>query len=114
MQTELEKNLRTAAAVGVWTIMLALSQESAAANDVKREDFARYSDWRAHLMSTGGCGTSGLPRVGGSEMSLVCSDALHLSSDRNEADGVTRVTDTYLFQGATYTVHGGTIVAVFR
>jgi hypothetical protein len=65
-------------------------------------------------MSTGTCGTSGLPRVGGSERALVCSDALHLSSDRNEADGVTRVTDTYLFQGATYTVHGGTIVAVFR
>ena len=66
MQTELDKNLRTAAAVGVWTVLLALSQESAAANDAKREDFARYSDWCAHLMSTGTCGTSGLPRVVGS------------------------------------------------
>lgn len=113
MQTELEKNLRTAAAVGVWTAMLALSQESAATNDPKREDFARYTDWRAHLMATGTCGTSTLPKVGGSELSLMCSDALHLSSDRNEAGSVSRVTDTYLFDGATYTVYGGKIVAVF-
>lgn len=62
MQTELEKNLRTAAAVGVWTAMLALSQESAATNDPKREDFARYTDWRAHLMATGTCGTSTPPQ----------------------------------------------------
>jgi len=52
--------------------------------------------------------------LGGSERALICSDALHLSSDRNEAGGKTQVTDTYLLRGATYTVHSGTIVAVFR
>ena len=52
--------------------------------------------------------------LGGSERALICSDALHLSSDRNKADGKTQVTDTYLLRGATYTVHSGTIVAVFR
>ena len=44
----------------------------------------------------------------------MCSDAVHLSSDRNEIDGKPQVTDTYLLRGATYTVHSGTIVAVFR
>ena len=44
----------------------------------------------------------------------MCSDAPHLSSDRNEAGSVIRVTDTYLFHSATYTVYGGKIVAVFR
>jgi hypothetical protein len=43
----------------------------------------------------------------------MCSDAPHLSSDRNEAGSVIRVTDTYLFDGATYTVYSGKIVAVF-
>ena len=52
--------------------------------------------------------------LGGSERALICSDALHLSSDRNEVGGNTQMTDTYLLRGATYTVHSGIIVAVLR
>jgi hypothetical protein len=114
MQTEMEKNIRTAAAVGVWMAMLALSQESAAAADAVREDFARYGDWREHLMASASCGSSIAPIVRGSDRALMCADALHVSSDRYETQGRTRVTDTYLFEEATYTVYGGTIVAVFR
>jgi hypothetical protein len=114
MRTQTEKNVRTAAGVAAWVAMLALSQESAALdNNPQREDFARYSDWRAHLIATAPCGDSLIPMLGGSERALICSDALHLSSDRNEAGGNTQVTDTYLLRGATYTVHSGTIVAVF-
>ena len=114
MRAETQKNLRTAAGIVAWVAMLALSQESAALDNLQREDFARYSDWRAHLMATAPCGESLIPMLGGSERALICSDALHLSSDRNKADGKTQVTDTYLLRGATYTVHSGTIVAVFR
>jgi hypothetical protein len=116
MQTEMEKNIRTAAAVGVWMAMLALSQESAAAAaaDAVREDFARYGDWREHLMASASCGSSIAPIVRASDRALMCADALHVSSDRYEAQGRTLVTDTYLFEEATYTVYGGTIVAVFR
>ena len=114
MRTETEKNVRTAAGIVAWVAMLALSQESAALENPQREDFARYSAWRAHLMATAPCGESLIPMLGGSEHALMCSDALHLSSDRNEADGKTEVTDTYLLRGATYTVHSGMIVAVFR
>ena len=114
MRTETEKNVRTAAGIVAWVAMLALSQEPAALDNPQREDFARYSDWRAHLMATAPCGESLIPMLGGSDRALMCSDALHLSSDRNEADGKTQVTDTYLLRGATYTVHSGTIVAVFR
>ena len=113
MTTETQKNLRTAAGVTAWVAMLALSQESAALDNPQREDFARYSDWRAHLMATAPCGDSLIPMLGGSERALICSDALHLSSDRNEPGGNTQVTDTYLLRGATYTVHSGMIVAVF-
>ena len=113
MTTETQKNLRTAAGVTAWVAMRALSQESAALDNPQREDFARYSDWRAHLMATAPCGDSLIPMLGGSERALICSDALHLSSDRNEAGGNTQVTDTYLLRGATYTVHSGMIVAVF-
>jgi hypothetical protein len=114
MRTKTEKNVRTAAGVAAWVAMLALSQESAALdNNPQREDFARYSDWRAHLIATAPCGDSLIPMLGGSERALICSDALHLSSDRNEAGGNTQVADTYLLRGATYTVHSGTIVAVF-
>jgi hypothetical protein len=52
--------------------------------------------------------------LGGSELALICSDALHLSSDRNEADVKTQVTDTCLLRSVTYTVHSSTIVPVFR
>ena len=114
MRAETEKNLRTAAGIAAWAAMLAVSQESAALDNPQREDFVRYSDWRAHLMATATCGESLIPMLGGSERALICSDALHLSSDRNEAGGKTQVTDTYLLRGATYTVHSGTIVAVFR
>ena len=114
MRAETEKNLRTAAGIAAWAAMLAVSQESAALDNPQREDFARYSDWREHLMATASCGESRIPMLGGSERALICSDALHLSSDRDEADGKTQVTDTYLLRGATYTVHSGTIVAVFR
>ena len=114
MRTKTEKNVRTAAGVAAWVAMLALSQESVALDNPQREDFARYSDWRAHLMATAPCGESLIPMLGGSERALICSDALHLSSDRNKADSKTQVTDTYLLRGATYTVHSGTIVAVFR
>ena len=114
MNAETQKNLRTAAGIAAWVAMLAVSQESAALDNPQREDFARYSDWRTHLMATAPCGESLIPMLGGSERALICSDALHLSSDRNEADGKTQVTDTYLLRGATYTVHSGTIVAVFR
>ena len=115
MRTETEKNVRTAAGIAAWAAMLALSQESAALdNQPQREDFARYSDWRAHLMATVPCGESLIPMPGGSEHALICSDALYLSSDRNEADGKTEVTDTDLLRGTTYTVDSGTIVALFR
>ena len=114
MRTETEKNVRTAAGIVAWVAMLALSQESAALDDLQQEDFAGYSDWRAHLMATAPCGESLIPMPGGSEHALMCSDALQLSSDRNEADGETEVTDTYLLRGATSTVHSGMIVAVFR
>ena len=114
MRTETPKNVRTEAGIVAWVAMLALSQESAALDNHQREDFARYSDWREHLMATAPCGESLIPMLGGSERALICADALHLSSDRNEADGKTQVTDTYLLRGATYTVHSGTIVAVFR
>ena len=114
MRADRQKNLRTAVGIAAWVAMLAASQESAALDNPQREDFARYSDWRNHLMSTAPCGESPIPMLGGSERALICSDALHLSSDRNEADGKTQVTDTYLLRGATYTVHSGTIVSVFR
>ena len=114
MRTETPKNVRTEAGIVAWVAMLALSQESAALDNHQREDFARYSDWREHLMATAPCGESLIPMLGGSERALICADALHLSSDRNEADGKTQVTDTYLLRGATYTLHSGTIVAVFR
>ena len=114
MTTETEKNVRTAAGVAAWVAMLALSQESAALDNPQREDFARHSDCRAHLMATAPCGDSLIPMLGGSERALICSDALHLSSDRSEAGGNTQVTDTYLLRGATYTVHSGMIVAVLR
>ena len=113
MRTQTEKNVRTAAGVAAWVAMLALSQESAALDNPQREDFARYSDWRAHLIATAPCGDSLIPMLAGSERELICSDAQHLSSDRNEAGGNTQVTDTYLLRGATYTVHSGMIVAVF-
>jgi hypothetical protein len=114
MRADTEKNLRTAAGITAWVAMLAVSQESAALDNPQREDFARYSDWRAHLMATAPCGESLMPMLGGSERALICSDALHLSSDRNEANGETQITNTYLLRGATYTVHSGMIVAVFR
>jgi len=114
MRTQTEKNVRTAAGVAAWVAMLALSQESAALDNPQREDFARYSDWRAHLLATAPCGDSLIPMLGGSERALICSDALHLSSDRNEVGGNTQMTDTYLLRGATYTVHSGMIVAVLR
>jgi len=114
MRAETQKNLRTSAGIAAWVAMLAVSQESAALDNPQREDFARYNDWREHLIATAPCGDSLIPMLGGSERALICSDALHLSSDRDEADGKTQVTDTYLLRGATYTVHSGTIVAVFR
>ena len=114
MRTKTEKNVRTAAGVAAWVAMLAVSQESAALDNPQREDFARYSDWRAHLTATAPCGDSLIPMLGGSERALICSDALHLSSDRNEVGGNTQMTDTYLLRGATYTVHSGIIVAVLR
>ena len=114
MNADTEKNIRTAAGVAAWAAMMAVSQESAALEDLQRADFARYSDWRAHLIDTSPCKAAQIPRLGGSEMALICADALHLSSDRYEGEGETQVTDTYLLNGATYTVHGGTIVAVFR
>ena len=52
MNAETQKNLRTAAGIAAWVAMLAVSQESAALDNPHREDFARYSDWRAHLMAT--------------------------------------------------------------
>ena len=114
MNADTEKNIRTAAGVAAWAAMMAVSQESAALEDLQRADFARYSDWRAHLIDTSPCKAAQIPRLGGSEMALICADALHLSSDRYEGEGETQVTDTYLLNGATYTVHSGTIVAVFR
>ena len=114
MRTKTEKNVRTAAGVAAWVAMLALSQESAALDNPQREDFARYSDRRAHLIATAPCGDSLIPMLGGSERALICSGALHLSSDRNEVGGNTQMTDTYLLRGATYTVHSGIIVAVLR
>ena len=114
MNAETQKNLRTAAGIAAWVAMLAVSQESAALDNPQREDFACYSDWRNHVMATALCGESLIPMLGASERALIFSDALHLSSDRNEADGKTQVTDTYLLRGATYTVHSGTIVAVCR
>ena len=114
MKSEVQKNIRTAAGVTAWAAMMAVSQESAALEDLQRADFARYSDWRAHLIDTSPCKAAQIPRLGGSEMALICADALHLSSDRFEGEGEMQVTDTYLLNGATYTVHSGTIVAVFR
>jgi hypothetical protein len=114
MTTETEKNLRTAAGIAAWAVMLALSQESAALDNPQRGDFARHSDWRAHLIATAPCGDPLIPVLGGSERTLICLDALHLSSDRNEADVKTQVTDTCLLRGVTYTVHSSTIVPVFR
>ena len=114
MTTETGKNLRTAAGVAAWVAMLALSQESAALDNPQLEDFARYSDWRAHLIATAPCGDSLIPMLGGSERALICSDALHLSSDRNESGGNTQVTDTYVLRGATSTVQSSTIDALFR
>ena len=114
MNADTEKNIRTAAGVAAWAAMMAVSQESAALENLQRADFARYSDWRAHLIDTSPCKAAQIPRLGGSEMALICADALHLSSDRYEDDGEMQVTDTYLLNGATYTVHSGTIVAVFR
>ena len=114
MTTETVKNLRTAAGVAAWVAMLALSQESAALDNPQLEDFARHSDWRAHLIATAPCGDSLIPILRGSERALICSDALHLSSDRNEVGGNTQMTETYLLRGATYTVHSGMIVAVLR
>ena len=66
MTTETEKNLRTAAGVAAWVAMLALSQESAALDNSQPGDFARYSDWRAHLMATAPCGESLIPMLAGS------------------------------------------------
>ena len=114
MRADTQKTLRTAAGVAAWVAMLALSQESAALDNPQREDFARYRDWRAHLIATAPCGDSLIPMLGGSERALICSDALHLSSDRNEVGGNTQMTDTYLLRGATYIVHSGMIVAVLR
>ena len=114
MRADTQKTLRTAAGIAAWAAMLAVSQESAALDNPQREDFARYSDWREHLMATAPCGESLIPMLGGSERALICADALHLSSDRSDAAGETQVTDTYLLRGATYTVHSGMIVAVFR
>ena len=109
MRADTEKNLRTAAGIVAWVAMLAVSQESAALEHPQREDFARYNDWRAHLMATAPSGESLMPMLAGSERALICSDALPLSSDRNEADGKTQVTDTYLLHGAICTAHSGTI-----
>ena len=114
MKRKTQKNLRTAASVAAWAIMMAVSQESAATEMLQREHFARHSDWQAHLMAEAPCGESLIPTLGGSERALICSNAVHLSSDRNEVDGKPQVTDTHLLRGAKYTVHSGTIVAVFR
>ena len=110
MKGNTAQNLRTAAGVAAWAAMLALSQESAALDNPQREDFARHSDWRAHLMTTALGGESLAPMLGGFKRALICSDALQLLSDRTEADGKTQMTATYLLRGATYTVHSGTIV----
>ena len=114
MKADTQKTLRTAAGIAAWAAMLAVSQESAALDNLQREDFAHYSDWRERLMATAPRGDSLIPMLGGSERALICSDALHLSSDRNEVGGNTQMTDTYLLRGATYTVHSGIIVAVLR
>ena len=114
MKADTQKTLRTAAGIAAWAAMLAVSQESAALDNLQREDFAHYSDWRERLMATAPRGDSLIPMLGGSEHALMCSDALHLSSDRNEADVKTQVTDTCLLRGVTYTVHSSTIVPVFR
>ena len=114
MRADTQKNLRTAAGIAAWAVMLAASQDSAALDNPQREKFARYSDWRAQLMATAPCGESLIPMLGDSERALICSGASHLSSDRNEINGKTQITDTYLLRGATYTGHSGTIVAVFR
>ena len=110
MKGNTAQNLRTAAGVAAWAAMLALSQESAALDNPQREDFARHSDWRAHLMATAPGGESLAPMRGGFKRALICSDALQLLGDRTEADGKTQMTATYLLRGATYTVHSGTIV----
>jgi hypothetical protein len=114
MKADTQKNVRTLAGIAAWAVMLALSQESAALDSPQREDFARYSEWRTHPMATAWCGESLMPMLASSEPALICSDALHLLRDRNEADGKTRVTDTFLLRGATYTVHSSTIVALFQ
>ena len=114
MKGSTELNLRTAAGIAAWVGMVALSQESAALTDPQREDFARYSDWGVRLMATAPCGESLSPTLSGSERALICAEATHLSSDRSEADGKARSTDTYLLRDATYTVISGTIVAAFR
>ena len=114
MKADTQKNLRTAAGIAAWAVMLALSQESAALDNPQREGFARYSDCRKHLIATASCYESLMPMLAGFEPALICSDALHLLSDPNEADGKTQVTGTCLLRGATYTVHSSTIVAVRR
>ena len=114
MTTETEKNLRTAAGIAAWAVMLALSQESAALDNPQREDFVRYSDSRKHLMATASCGESLMQMLAGSEPALICADTLHLLRDCNEADGKTQVTDTYVLRGATSTVQSSTIDALFR
>lgn len=115
MKRDTQDTVRTAAGIAAWAVVMAVSQESAARDTLQREHFSRHSDWQAHLMVEAPCGESLIPTLGGSERALMCSDAMHLSSDRNELDGKSQVTDTYLLRGATYyTVHSGTIVAVFR
>ena len=114
MKRDTQKNIRSATGVAAWAVMTAVSQDSAARDTLQREHFARHSDWQAHLMAEAPCGESLIPTLGGSDRALLCSDAVHLSSDRSEIDGKPRVTDTYFLRGATYTVHSGTIVAVFR
>ncbi len=101
MKADTQKTLRTAAGIAAWAAMLAVSQESAALDNLQREDFAHYSDWRERLMATAPRGDSLIPMLGGSERALICADAVYLSSDLNESGGKTQVTDTYLLRGAT-------------
>ena len=114
MNADTQKSLRTSAGIAAWAAMLALSQESAALDNTQREDFARYSDGREHLMASAPYGDSLMPMLSASGPALIYSDALRLSNDRNEACGIPQVTDTYLVRGATYTLHSGMIVAVLR
>ena len=101
MKADTQKTLRTAAGVAAWAAMLAVSQESAALDNLQRVDFAHYSDWRERLMATAPRGDSLIPMLGGSERALICADAVHLSSDLNESGGKTQVTDPYWLRGAT-------------